>query len=61
MIKTLYSELLIHGQKLFTISKKQTMSTGRDTNLTPASPTMPIAMPAERPAKPQDKPDERCA
>ncbi len=38
----------------------QTAGTGKERNyLTPASPTMPIAMPAERPASPQDKPDER--
>ncbi len=38
----------------------QTAGTGKErTYLTPASPTMPIAMPAERPASPQDKPDER--
>jgi hypothetical protein len=38
----------------------QTAGTGKARNyLTPASPTMPIAMPAERPASPQDKPDER--
>ena len=29
--------------------------------LTPASPTIPIAIPAESPARPHAKPDERCA
>ena len=27
--------------------------------LTPASPTIPMAMPAERPARPQARPEER--
>lgn len=31
------------------------------THRTPASPTMPMAMPAARPASPQARPDARCA
>lgn len=32
-----------------------------DRYLTPASPTIPIAIPAERPARPQARPEERWA
>jgi hypothetical protein len=41
--------------------QRNRMFMGSETHLTPVLPTMPTAMPAERPTKPQDKPDDRCA
>lgn len=35
------------------------IETIREAYLTPASPTIPMAMPADRPARPQARPDER--
>lgn len=46
---------------IYTKLKQKPEMEGKPNYLTPASPTIPMAIPAESPARPQARPEERWA